>query len=255
MFCNRCGRELPEGAAFCSVCGAPAPLGEDATGDVRQQHRHDPRRTGWPGTAPPPRRRPIAPPAPRPGCRPAADPATGRCPTPGAADAQRQHRARLPRLRRDRPVLQPDPHLRHRGSASSPSCSPRLIARRAAPAPLPRSARYAASSTSRSPPSSSILFMTVGCTTFAIVGNAALESAPHTESTESATGTAGNGTGGTTGTSEPATVELASSDTEDISHEVAAYLDPIFAQDSEAVDELTRARGRRVRRGLRVRAR
>lgn len=80
-----------------------------------------------------------------------------------------------------------------------------------------------------------ILFMTVGCTTFVIVGNAALESTPHTES---ATDTAGNGTGGTTGTSEPATVELASADTENISHEVAAYLDPIFAQDREAVDEL-----------------
>lgn len=83
-----------------------------------------------------------------------------------------------------------------------------------------------------------ILFTTVGCTTFAIVGNAALESASRAESTESGADTIENGTGGTTGTSEPATVELTDAEVEDISNQVAAYLDPIFAQDSEAIDEL-----------------
>lgn len=27
MFCERCGKEQPEGAAFCDACGAPLPTG------------------------------------------------------------------------------------------------------------------------------------------------------------------------------------------------------------------------------------
>ena len=238
MFCNRCGRELSEGAAFCSVCGAPAPLGEDATATCGSSTGTTPA-DRQAGDGPSPSTAPDSAPGPT---------APGAVPPPIPPQA----------------AAQPQAQRTHNDNIALASlvcgviglfCSPTLIfgiALGVIAIVLASSHRKAGGTSTLATVGKVcgiidlalaailfILFMTVGCTTFVIVGNAALESTPHTESTESATGTAGNGTGGTTGTSEPATVELASSDTEDISHEVAAYLDPIFAQDSEAVDELT----------------
>lgn len=236
MFCNKCGRELPEGAAFCSACGAPAPLGADAAAAADGSAATDRQAGGDPSPSS----------APGGGTGPAA---SGAVPPPIPPQA----------------AAQPQAQRTHNDNVALASlvcgviglfCSPTLIIGIA----LGVIAIVLASSHRKAGGTSTlatvgkvcgiidlalaailfILFTTVGCTTFAIVGNAALESASRAESTESGTDTIenGNGTGGTTGTSEPAKVELSDTEVEDISNQVAAYLDPIFAQDSEAIDEL-----------------
>ncbi len=234
MFCNKCGRELPEGAVFCSACGAPAPLGADAAAAADGSDATD-RQAG-------------------------GDPSPSSAPSGGTGHAAP---AAVPPPIPPQAAAQPQAQRTHNDNIALASlvcgviglfCSPTLIIGIA----LGVIAIVLASSHRKAGGTSTlatvgkvcgiidlalaailfILFTTVGCTTFAIVGNAALESASRAESTESGTDSIENGTGGTTGTSEPATVELSDAEVEDISNQVAAYLDPIFAQDSEAVDEL-----------------
>lgn len=234
MFCNKCGRELPEGAVFCSACGAPAPLGADAAAAADSSDATD-RQAG-------------------------GDPSPSSAPSGGTGHAAP---AAVPPPIPPQAAAQPQAQRTHNDNIALASlvcgviglfCSPTLIIGIA----LGVIAIVLASSHRKAGGTSTlatvgkvcgiidlalaailfILFTTVGCTTFAIVGNAALESASRAESTESGADTIENGTGGTTGTSEPATVELTDAEVEDISNQVAAYLDPIFAQDSEAIDEL-----------------
>ena len=75
MFCTKCGAKLPDGARFCAMCGAPAPMPETQSTPVAPASAPQP--TSAPGS------QPVAAATPAPVAAPVAAPAPA--PVPAAA--------------------------------------------------------------------------------------------------------------------------------------------------------------------------
>lgn len=231
MFCSSCGKELPDSATFCPFCGA----------SVAPRGATDPS----PINAPEPDPITSDEPSGQAGAR--SDAATGTVPPPIAPDAPTA------------PGNAPRPADDHLAIASlvcgiigllfSPSIIVGIVLCIIA-VMLARSYTQVGGASVMAKVGkvcglvglvcsvlALVLFMTIGCSAFTLIANSASQTTTtRAVQSDDVSDTTSDDT--TSTASEPEEIELTEAEQQEMTDELAAYLDPLMAQDEAAVDEL-----------------